>query len=169
MKRVSDIAPEVLKKVREGVAIPAQVLALDENRRFAPKYQRALTRYFIDCGVGGIAVGVHSTQFAIRDPKVGLFKPVLSETSRFIDEWCERQGKKILKVGGVCGRTEQAVAEAEFEAAGVNVLHSGRFSVIPRPGKNFLRISVSSAGSAKNLKKGLTIVRGVLEGAFSDK
>jgi hypothetical protein len=48
---------------------------------------------------------------------VGLFKPVLSETSRFIDEWCERQGKKILKVGGVCGRTEQAVAEAEFEAA----------------------------------------------------
>ena len=117
MKKVSDIAPEVLKKVREGVAIPAQVLALDENRRFAPRYQRALTRYFIDCGVGGIAVGVHSTQFAIRDPKVGLFKPVLSETSRFIDEWCEKQGKKILKVGGVCGRTEQAVAEAEFEAA----------------------------------------------------
>ncbi|MBO5790980.1 MAG: dihydrodipicolinate synthase family protein [Lentisphaeria bacterium] len=117
MKKVCDIAPEVLKKVREGVAIPAQVLALDENRNFAPRYQRALTRYFIDCGVGGIAVGVHSTQFAIRDPKVGLFKPVLSETSRFIDEWCEKQGKKILKVGGVCGRTEQAVAEAEFEAA----------------------------------------------------
>ena len=86
MKKVSDIAPEVLKKVREGVAIPAQVLALDEKRQFAPRYQRALTRYFIDCGVGGIAVGVHSTQFAIRDPRVGLFEPVLRETSRFIDE-----------------------------------------------------------------------------------
>ena len=117
MKKVSDINPIVLKNVRKGVAIPAQVLALDENRQFAPLYQRALTRYFIDSGVGGIAVGVHSTQFAIRDPKVGLFERVLSETSSFIDQWCQRTGKKILKVGGVCGKTEQAVKEAEFELA----------------------------------------------------
>ena len=116
MKKVSDIAPEVLKKVREGVAIPAQVLALDENRQFAPRYQRALTRYFIDCGVGGIAVGVHSTQFAIRDPEIGLFEPVLKQTGAFIDEWCERTHKKVLKVGGVCGKTAQAVKEAAFEA-----------------------------------------------------
>ena len=117
MKKVSDINPIVLKNVRKGVAIPAQVLALDENRQFAPRYQRALTRYFIDSGVGGIAVGVHSTQFAIRDPKVGLFEPVLRDTSMFIDQWCQRTGKKILKVGGVCGKTEQAVKEAEFELA----------------------------------------------------
>ena len=117
MKKVCDIDPSVLAAVRRGTVIPAQVLALNADRSFAPKYQRALCRYFIDAGVGGIAVGVHSTQFAIRDPKIGLFKPVLQETGKFIDEWCQRTGKKILKVGGVCGRTEQALYEAEFEAA----------------------------------------------------
>ena len=117
MKKVCDIDPAVLSAVRHGTVIPAQVLALNGDRTFAPKYQRALCRYFIDSGVGGIAVGVHSTQFAIRDPKFGLFEPVMRETSHFIDEWCRRQGRKILKVGGVCGRTGQAVREAEFEAA----------------------------------------------------
>ena len=103
MKKVSDIDKKVLAEVRRGTVIPAQVLALDENRRFFPKYQRALCRYFIDAGVGGIAVGVHSTQFAIRDPKIGLFEPVLRETTKFIDDWCAETGRKILKVGGVCG------------------------------------------------------------------
>lgn len=117
MKTICDIDSDVLKAVRRGVAIPAQVLALNEDGSFAPNYQRALCRYFIDSGVGGIAVGVHSTQFAIRDPEYGLFETVLRETSRFIDEWCRFRGKKILKVGGVCGRTEQALAEAEFEVS----------------------------------------------------
>ena len=115
MKRISDIDPAVLAKVRKGTVIPAQVLALDENRRFAPRYQRALCRYFIDSGVGGIAVGVHSTQFAIRNPEIGLFEPVLKQTGKFIDEYCAAAGKKIIKVGGVCGRTDQAVREAAFE------------------------------------------------------
>ena len=115
MKKVPDIDKTVLAEVRRGTVIPAQVLALDENRRFFPKYQRALCRYFIDAGVGGIAVGVHSTQFAIRDPKIGLFEPVLRETTRFIDEYCSETGRKILKVGGVCGRTDQALREAAFE------------------------------------------------------
>ena len=117
MKKISDINHNVLAAVRRGTAIPAQVLALNEDRTFAPKYQRALCRYYIDSGVGGITVGVHSTQFAIRDPQIGLFETVLSQTSEFIDEWCDRQGKKILKVGGVCGRTPQAIAEAQFEVA----------------------------------------------------
>ena len=82
-----------------------------------PRNQRALCRYYIDAGVGGIAVGVHSTQFEIRKKEIGLFEPVLQQTSRFIDEWCERRGRKILKVGGICGKTEQALYEAEFEAA----------------------------------------------------
>lgn len=115
MKKISDIAPEVLKKFREGCVIPAQPLALDSERRFAPRYQRALCRYYIDSGVGGIAVGVHSTQFEIRKKEIGLFEPVLKQTAGFIDEWCERSGKKILKVGGVCGKSEQAMYEAEFE------------------------------------------------------
>ena len=117
MKTIAEIRPEVLAEVRRGTVIPAQPLALDENRNFAPRYQRALCRYYIDAGVGGIAVGVHSTQFAIRDPAVGLFEPVLRQTSRFIDEWSERTRRPILKIGGICGRTEQARREAEFEAA----------------------------------------------------
>lgn len=115
MKRVQDIDSGVLTAVRRGVAIPAQVLALNEDRTFAADYQRALCRYFIDAGAGGIAVGVHSTQFAIRNPEIGLFEPVLSKTAAFIDEWCAHRGKKVLKVGGVCGRTDQAVSEAAFE------------------------------------------------------
>ena len=114
MKRISDIDPLVLANFRRGCVIPAQPLALDSNRKFAPRYQRALTRYYIDAGVGGIAVGVHSTQFAIRNKEIGLFEPVLRETSRFIDEWCARTGRSILKVAGICGRTEQALYEADF-------------------------------------------------------
>ena len=117
MKTIADIDKNVLAAFRKGVVIPAQPLALDENRQFMPKNQRALCRYYIDAGVGGIAVGVHSTQFEIRKPEIGLFEPVLKQTSAFIDEWCERKGKKILKVGGICGKTEQALYEAEFEAA----------------------------------------------------
>ena len=117
MKTIADIRPEVLAAVRRGTVIPAQPLALDENRKFAPKYQRALCRYYMDSGVGGIAVGVHSTQFAIRNERIGRFEPVLRQTSQFIDEWSERTGRRVLKVGGICGRTEQARREAEFEAA----------------------------------------------------
>ena len=114
MKKICNIDPQVLKTVRQGCVIPAQPLALDENRRFMPEYQRALCRYYIDSGVGGIAVGVHSTQFAIRNPEIGLFEPVLSQTSEFIDQWCDKRGKKILKVAGICGKTDQARYEAEF-------------------------------------------------------
>ena len=114
MKHISDIDSGVLKLVRQGCVIPAQPLALDEKRQFMPANQRALCRYYIDSGVGGIAVGVHSTQFAIRKPEIGLFEPVLRQTSEFIDQWCDLRGKKILKVAGVCGKTEQALYEAEF-------------------------------------------------------
>ena len=117
MKTIADIDRSVLENIRKGCVIPAQPLALDENRKFAPRYQRALCRYYIDSGVGGIAVGVHSTQFEIRKKEIGLFEPVLAGTSAFIDEWSEKCGRKILKVGGVCGKKEQALYEAEFEAA----------------------------------------------------
>ena len=117
MKKITDIDSGVLKAFRRGVVIPAQPLALDSNRKFSPRHQRALCRYYMDAGVGGIAVGVHSTQFEIRKKEIGLFEPVLKQTSGFIDEWSSRTGRKILKVGGVCGRTEQALYEAEFEAS----------------------------------------------------
>lgn len=114
MREIKDIDSLVLSSFRKGVVIPAQPLALDKNRKFVPRYQRALCRYYIDAGAGGIAVGVHSTQFEIRDPDIGLFEPVLSQTSKFIDEWCAKKRRKILKVAGVCGKTKQAVYEAEF-------------------------------------------------------
>lgn len=116
-RHISDIDPEVLAAVRRGTVIPAQPLALDAERRFSPRHQRALCRYYIDAGAGGIAVGVHSTQFEIRKPEIGLFEPVLRETAGFIDEWSHRTGRKILKVAGICGKTGQALDEAGFAAA----------------------------------------------------
>ncbi|QDV66865.1 hypothetical protein Poly24_05530 [Rosistilla carotiformis] len=112
--KIQDLPAAVRENVRRGTVIPAQPLALDAQRKFAPRYQTALTRYYIDAGAGGIAVGVHSTQFAIRDPSIGLFKPVLSLASEVIDQYAGDQGRELFKVAGVCGETPQAVAEAQF-------------------------------------------------------
>src|SRR5437879_11901513 len=60
-----------------GLVIPACPLALNATRKLDERRQRALFRYYLAAGAGGLAVGVHATQFAIRDPKIGLFKPVL--------------------------------------------------------------------------------------------
>jgi Dihydrodipicolinate synthetase family len=115
--KICDIPHGILENVRRGTVIPAMPLALDEQRNFLPQNQRALARYYIDAGAGGIAVGVHSTQFEIRDPEIKLFEPVLAKTSQYIDEWCVKTGCEILKVAGVCGKTDQAVAEAQFALA----------------------------------------------------
>jgi dihydrodipicolinate synthase/N-acetylneuraminate lyase len=92
----------------KGLAIPAHPLALTASRRLDERRQRALARYYIACGVGGLAVGVHTTQFAIRDPKIGLFKPVLLLAA----EEMNRSPHPLVRIGGVCGATKQAVAEA---------------------------------------------------------
>jgi dihydrodipicolinate synthase/N-acetylneuraminate lyase len=112
--KVGDIPKCALETVRRGCVIPAQPLALDAHRKLDERRQRALTRYYIDAGSGGIAIGVHSTQFAIRDPDVGLFEPVLELTSETIDRWCRRRGRSLLKIAGACGATAQAVREAAF-------------------------------------------------------
>ena len=91
-----------------GLAIPAHPLALTAARRLDERRQRALTRYYLAAGVGGLAVGVHTTQFAIRDPKVGLFKPVLELAA----EEMNRAARSVVRIAGVCGETKQAVAEA---------------------------------------------------------
>lgn len=100
--------------LHEGHVIPAQPLALDANRRFSERHQRAITRYYLASGVGGLAVGVHSTQFEIREPQHNLFKPVLELASRTIDEELARAPRPFVKIAGLCGRTEQALAEAEL-------------------------------------------------------
>ena len=106
-----------LKILHEGTVIPATPLALDENRHFDLKHQRALVRYYLDCGVGGLAVGVHTTQFEIRDPKHNLFETVLRSEIREVRAYEARTGKTIVMVAGACGPTEQAVKEAELAKA----------------------------------------------------
>jgi len=71
--------------LNRGVVIPAHPLALNSQRRLDERHQRALTRYYLAAGAGGLAIGVHTTQFAIRDPKVGLFQPVLALVAEEMD------------------------------------------------------------------------------------
>ena len=92
-------------RLREGVVIPAHPLALTASRTLDERRQRALSRYYLDAGAGGIAVGVHTTQFAIREH--GLYEPVLSLAAE------EARGRNVVKIAGVCGKRAQALREAE--------------------------------------------------------
>lgn len=103
----------VLQHLREGVVIPALPLALNSKRELDERRQRALTRYYMAAGSGGLAVAVHTTQFEIREPEHELLKPVLTIGIEEIKRYEEQTGKTIIKVAGICGNTEQAVREAE--------------------------------------------------------
>lgn len=103
-----------LKKLKEGTVIPATPLALDDNRKLNKKVLRRLMNYYLNCGVGGIATAVHTTQFEIREPQINLFEPVLSLVSAEIDKFEKKNNTVIVKVAGVCGPVEQAVKEAEL-------------------------------------------------------
>ena len=106
--------PAVHQLLKTGVVIPAHPLALDARRKLDERRQAALTRYYCDSGAGGIAVGVHTTQFAIRDPQIGLYQPVLRLAVEQARAFEGRTGKRVIKVAGVCGATPQALAEAVF-------------------------------------------------------
>lgn len=114
---IDDIPASALSRFRAGGVVPAQPLALDRNRRLSERHQRALSRYYVDAGAAGLAVGVHTTQFEIRDPRVGLFEPVLALAAETVDAVCSQDGTAFLKVAGVCGPTAQAVAEAGLAAS----------------------------------------------------
>ncbi len=109
---VNSIAAAAGAVLREGVAIPAHPLALNARRRLDERRQRALSRYYIAAGAGGLAVGVHTTQFAIRDPGVGLFEPVLALAAEEMDRADARRERPLVRIGGVIGRTRQACQEA---------------------------------------------------------
>ena len=96
------------------MVIPAHPLALTADRKLDERRQAALTRYYCAAGAAGVAVGVHTTQFAIRDPHVGLFEPVLRLAIDIVREFERDSGRRIMKVAGVCGPTAQAVGEARF-------------------------------------------------------
>lgn len=104
---------KALKVLKAGTVIPATPLALDENGKFDEQRQRLITRYYLEAGAGGIATAVHSTQFAIRRPEYGLFETVISTVSDEIDKFEKETGKAIVRISGVCGETEQALAETE--------------------------------------------------------
>lgn len=110
------IERRVLHTLFRGGVIPAHPLALTPARRLDERRQRALTRYYLDAGAKGIAVGVHTTQFAIRNPKVALYRPVLELAAETTTEWEARHGEGVVRVAGVIGPTRQAVAEAETAA-----------------------------------------------------
>ena len=100
--------------LQAGRAIPAHPLALDGDGRFDERRQRALTRYYVAAGAGGLAVGVHTTQFAIRDPTIGLFEPVLAIAREEMDRADAGRSEPLIRVGGICGTTDQALREADL-------------------------------------------------------
>jgi dihydrodipicolinate synthase/N-acetylneuraminate lyase len=100
-----------------GQAIPALPLALDRHRRWDEQHQRALVRYYVDAGAGGLAVGVHSTQFAIRDRPIALFAPVLKLATETVNASLALRPRDFVLIAGLCGRTRQARAEAALAAA----------------------------------------------------
>lgn len=103
---------KIYDQLHEGVVIPAHPLALTENRKMDEKRQRALTRYYMKAGAGGVAVGVHTTQFEIRQPEFNLYEPVLKMASEEIQK--AKLNRPFIKIAGICGPTEQALSETEM-------------------------------------------------------
>jgi hypothetical protein len=109
---VADLPAAIRDGIAAGLAIPAHPLALDRSRKLDERRQLALTRYYLDAGSGGLAVGVHTTQFAIRD--CALYEPVLRLAAETARAWA---GRPVAMIAGVAGRTEQALREAGIAVA----------------------------------------------------
>jgi hypothetical protein len=106
------IDANTLQTIKKGIVIPAHPLALTSDRHLDERRQRALSRYYVASGAGGLALGVHTTQFAIRQPTIGLFEPVLTLAAEEMDRADRDRSTPLVRIGGVCGETRQAVAEA---------------------------------------------------------
>jgi len=122
-----ELPDEILVQLRKGVVIPAHPLALTEARELDERHQRALTRYYLDAGAGGLAVGVHTTQFEIRD--VGLYEPILRMAAETAAAWTDRP---IIMTAGLVGTTVQALDEADI-ALGLGY-HAGLLSLAAHKG-----------------------------------
>jgi len=124
-----DLPAAIRTILATGAVVPAHPLALTAERKLDARHQRALTRYYIDAGAGGLAVGVHTTQFAIRD--AGLFEPVLTLARETATEWANRP---VAMIAGIIGTTAQAVREADI-AVGLGY-HAGLLSLAAMGGVN---------------------------------
>src|SRR5260370_9566019 len=111
---MQNLDPGIHQILRTGIVIPAHPLALNAERKLDERRQRALSRYYVPAGAGGLAVAVHTTQFAIREPRVGLFEPVLRLAAEEMDRADNVRDVPLLRIGGICGRTAQAVDEARL-------------------------------------------------------
>src|ERR1035441_10328775 len=120
------LPPEIQQALERGLVIPACPLALSAGRKPDERRQRALLRYYAAAGAGGVAIGVHTTQFAIRDPSHGLFKPVLQLAAEELSR-AEDAGRRepLIRIGGICGETPQARREADRKSTRLNSSHLG--------------------------------------------
>jgi dihydrodipicolinate synthase/N-acetylneuraminate lyase len=107
----------ILQSLHKGVVIPAMPLALDKDRKLDERRQRALIRYYLDAGAGGLAVAVHTTQFGIRLPGIKLFEPVLRIAREEFDRFDANAAKPVIRIAGVIGQTGQATREARLAAS----------------------------------------------------
>jgi dihydrodipicolinate synthase/N-acetylneuraminate lyase len=115
-----------------GHVIPAMPLALTRARHWDERHQRAVVRYYVDAGVGGLAVGVHATQFAIRERKFGLLEPVLALAAETARAWLAPARRPFVLIAGICGRTSQALREAALAIQ--HGYHAGLLSLGAWPG-----------------------------------
>ncbi len=127
MANIEPLPPSIAHVLRRGLVLPALPLALTAERRLDERGQRGLCRYYLAAGAGGLAVGVHTTQFAIRDPQHGLFAPVLSLAAEEMTRHESVHKSAVFRIAGVCGPTSQAVAEAEL--ARTRGYHAGLLSL----------------------------------------
>jgi len=137
----SALPPATLDLLRRGTVIPAHPLALDAGRKLDARRQRALTRYYLDAGAGGLAVGVHATQFAIREQ--GLYEPVLKLAAETARDWCKRP---LVMIAGLSGATAQAKREAQVALA--HGYAAGMLSLAPMKGASLEELVAHCAAVA---------------------
>ncbi|MEQ8652693.1 MAG: dihydrodipicolinate synthase family protein [Kiloniellales bacterium] len=140
----SDIPERSLAVLRQGAVIPAHPLALTQARKLDERRQRALTRYYLDAGAGGLAVGVHTTQFPIRE--AGLYEPVLRLAAETAADWTERP---LAMIAGLCGKTAQAREEATI--ARDLGYHAGLLSLAALSNASEVDLIAHSAAVAKEI------------------
>ncbi|MCR9226322.1 MAG: dihydrodipicolinate synthase family protein [Flavobacteriaceae bacterium] len=109
----TEIPYNILGEFQKGMVIPALPLALTKDRKLDETRQRALMRYYLDAGAGGVAVGVHSTQFEIRLPEHNLYGTVLDIARQEFDRYSKLNDRPIIRIAGIIGKTEQAIVEAQ--------------------------------------------------------
>lgn len=114
MESIKHIPQNILNALHEGLVIPALPLALNRHRKLDERRQRALMRYYLDAGAGGVAVAVHTTQFEIRLPEIDLYETVLSLAREEFDLYVDQTNKPIVRIAGVIGQTKQAIQEASL-------------------------------------------------------